>query len=199
MSLKKELDTLKKIVKLTKNFFFAHPKLKCKLNHIYNSSFCGSVLWDYTSKEVQLFINTWSVSVRHMWNIPLQSHKYLIEPLGGTHLKTMLYSRFLKFIHSIETGNKMAAKLLLEIIKNNTETVTGRNMKKILIESEQKVNFKNIKQLKFCKLSTNDEWRIKLINELIDIKQGKMVLQFDNDECMKNSEIENLLEYVTTS
>ena len=135
-----------------------------------------------------------------MWNLPLQSHKYLIEPLGGRHLKTMLYSRFLKFIHSIETGNKISAKYLLEIIKKNTETVTGRNLKKILIESEQSnIKDADFKNIKFCELSKDDEWKIQLVNEMTDIRQGKLQLDFNNGESMENNEIDILIDIVTTS
>ena len=97
----------------------------------------------------------------------------------------------------------MSAKLLLEMIRNNTETITGRNVKKILNDSERAnikiVDKKNIKNIKFCDISKNDEWRIQFINELIDIKQGKLLLEFDNGTNMEDNEIENLLEFVSTS
>ena len=106
-------------------------------------------------------------------------------------------------INSIKTGNKIVAKLLLEIIQNNTETITGANIKKIAIDSEKSnlknVNYKNIKQLKFCEISENDEWKISLINEMTDIKQGKMSLRFDNDEIMENNEIDQLIVLVSTT
>lgn len=137
--------------------------------------------------------NTFSVLVRHMQNLLLQSRRYFIEPLGGKHLKSMLYSRFLKFINYIKYGNKIEAKLLLQIIQNNTETITGRNIKKMAIESE-KSNIKNadykiFKDLKFCEMSENDEWNVGLINEMTDIKQGKVFLDFSNEESMENDEI----------
>ena len=148
-------------------------------------------------------INQWSASVRHMWNLPMQSHRYLIKPLGGTHLKTMLYYRFLKFIKSIETGHKLTAKVLLEIIKDNTETITGRNMKKILMETDQSnisnIDSKTLTKFKFSELPETEEWRINIIKELTDIKQGNLSLDFDNDEGMKSDEIENILAFLTTS
>ena len=188
---------------LNQDFPFAHPELKCKMNQIYNSSFSGSVLWDLTSKESQSIISTWSVSVKHMWDIPIQSHRYLMEPLGGTHLKTMLYSRFIKFIKSIQTGNKLAAKLLLEMIKDNTETITGRNIKIILMELNKsninQIDNKSLRGLKFCELPKTEEWRINSIKELTDMKQGKLSVQFENDYGLENNEIEDILTFLTTS
>ena len=115
----------------------------------------------------------------------------------------MLYSRFFKFIKSIQTGNKSAAKLLLELIKNNTETITGRNIKKILMETDKRnienVDSKILGRLTFCEISEADEWRISSIKELTDIKQGKLVIQFENDVGMESDEIEDILTFLTTS
>ena len=57
---------------------------------------------------------------------------YLIEPLGGTHLETMLFTRYTKFNQLIFTGIKEAPIYLINIIKNNTNTITGRNITEIL-------------------------------------------------------------------
>ena len=48
-------------------------------------------------------------------------------------------------------------------------------------------------------MTTCDEWRINIINELTDIKQGKLLLKFDNETSMEDKEVENLLEFVSTS
>ena len=43
---------IEKNCELNQEFMFAHPEIKSKLNHIYNSSFPGSILWDLTSRNV---------------------------------------------------------------------------------------------------------------------------------------------------
>ena len=70
---------------LLQEFPMAHPEIKCKVNGIYNSSFPGSVLWDLNAQRTTQLINSWSVSVRHMWDLPVNSHRSFIESLGGTH------------------------------------------------------------------------------------------------------------------
>jgi hypothetical protein len=75
---------------LNQEFSSAHPEVKNRINRIYNSSFPGSVLWDLTAHNTKMIINTWSVAVRHMWGLPFNAHKYLIEKLSGTHARTML-------------------------------------------------------------------------------------------------------------
>ena len=104
----KRVKFIERNSELLQEFYFAHPELLCKLNKIYNSSFFGSVLWDLTSRNVNMIINSWSVSVRLMWDLPRQTHRKFIESLGGVHAKTMIYTRFIKFIQSIMNGEKKA-------------------------------------------------------------------------------------------
>lgn len=108
---------------------------------------------------VQSLINTWSISVKHMWNLPKETHRSFIEPLGRVHAKTMLYSRFVKFVQSITKGNKLEPIYLLESIKNNTQTVTGRNIKLIL----QDLNQRNIEKVKLEDIKS--EIRLATMNQ----------------------------------
>ena len=158
------------IDEIIQEFYFAHPEIKTKINRIYNTSYSGSVLWDLGSENVQKLINSWSVSVRHMWNLPRQASRELIEPLSGTHAKTMLYSRFVQFIQSIQKGSKSAAHFLLELIKNNKETLTGKNIDIILRETgDNDIMDINAKQLKkklfFKELDEGSKWKIGIIKE----------------------------------
>ena len=115
---------------LLQEFKHIHPELMCKINYIYNSSFSGSVLWDFTSRNFEMILNSWSVSVRHMWRLSIKTHKYFIELPGEVHAKTMLYSRFIKFIQSIPKSKKNDATYLLTKIISDHRTITDKNVKK---------------------------------------------------------------------
>ena len=119
---------IKKNYELQPEFALAHPESKTKINRIYNSSFPGSVLWDLTSNGTRMLENSWTVAVRHMWNLPYNSHKYLAECLGGVHAHTMLIQRYVKFLQMIQKSSKMAVQYLYQSVKNNVETVTGKNI-----------------------------------------------------------------------
>ena len=80
---------IEKNVEIMQEFPSAHPEVKCKINRIYNSSFPGSMLYDLSSESVSHLVNSWSVSVRHMWGLPVQAHRYLIRQLGGAHAQEM--------------------------------------------------------------------------------------------------------------
>jgi len=126
-------------VEVSYEFPQAHPHLKCKLNNIYNSSFPGSVSYDLFPDSTRMLVNSWSVSIRQMWNLPFSAHKYLLEPLGGTHAYTMLLVRFVKFLQTAQKSSKLAVQLMLQRVMNNYDTVTGRNFLKIqsLVDSEE--------------------------------------------------------------
>ena len=203
--LEKRANFIERNCEILQEFPYSHPEFKCKLNRIYNSSFPGSVLWDFTSNNFRLLINSWSVSTRHMWNLPRESHRYFIEPLGGPHAKTMIYTRFLKFIQTINTKcQKKSAKYLLQIIKGNTNSVTGRNLRQISDEMNNynimKMEILELKEeMNFEKISDDNKWKVDIIRELVDVKQNEKLLDFGNDEKMSPEEIDNIIGMLSTN
>ena len=63
---------------LLQEYSFAHPRTKFLMNSIYNSHFSGSPVWDLFSHEAFMLENTWNKSMRLMFDLPLQTHKYLL-------------------------------------------------------------------------------------------------------------------------
>ena len=72
------------------------------------------------------FVNRWSVSVHHMWDLPYATHKYFREPHGGQH---MTITRYLKFIKYLQKSPKVAVKILVEKVLRNCNTRTGQNVR----------------------------------------------------------------------
>ena len=140
-------------MELIQEFPLAHPDLKCKINRIYNSSFNGSVLYDIFSQPVRQLINSWSVSVRQMWDLPFNSHKYCIEALGGTHAHTMFVSRFVSFIQNARKSGKLAVQLMLAKVLDNVNTITGKNLAHIQDMIGSKIDILNISSTELKKKS----------------------------------------------
>ena len=77
-----------------------------------NSAFPGSVLYDLFSKRASHPFNSWSVSVRQMWNLPMNFRKYVIEPFGGQHAwpspcSGMIYRRVLLLLLQFSLCSKV--------------------------------------------------------------------------------------------
>ena len=121
---------------IIQEFHFAHPSTTAQLNKIQNSHFYGSVLWNLSSREVEQLEKSWNISVRRMFNLPRETHCYLIEPISGqAHAKTSMARRFLSFIQSIRASKKQALRNLLRVVEFDTRSVTGRNLRTILLET----------------------------------------------------------------
>ena len=113
---------------LMQEFSFSQPKTKMKLNMIYNSHLSGSCLWDLFSPEAGMMKST---SIRLMYDLPMQTHRNLMEPISGNrHVRYHLVRRFLSFINQIENSSKEATRHLLKIIKHNCRTTTGSKPQK---------------------------------------------------------------------
>ena len=83
---------------ILQEFYFAHPATRSKVINIQNTHFYGSVLWDLRSVEVTKLEKSWNVSVRRTFNLPWDTHCYLIEPVSNVpHIRTILAKRFLNF------------------------------------------------------------------------------------------------------
>ena len=83
-------------------------------------------------------------------------------------------------------------------------SVTGQNIRHILTEtgSEDIIKLKtsDIKRnFKFCEIKNEDKWKVDLIKELTNVKQGSAFID-DNEEenFLSRTEIEDIINYVST-
>ena len=187
---------------IIQEFHFAHPQVQSKINRIYNSSFSGSNLWDLSSRNVEMLENSWSVSVRHMWDLPPNSHRYFVEPLGGPHAKRKLISRYVSFVQSAKKSIKLCVQLLLQTIKDDVQTITGKNIRYILDELGQEDIF-NVKkscinELVFVPIDENDRWKIRFVEEMTDLKQNVLFLEENDHGDFSLDEIGEIIAHIST-
>ena len=173
---------INKNIELNQEFGFCHPSAKVRINRIYNLHFTGSVLWDLFSKEAIMLENSWNTSVRVMFDLPMQTHRNLIEPVSQTrHLKFVLLERFLGFLNQIEKSKKKVPKQLLAFIKHEVRSITGSNLRNLLLVSDknsiEELSKEDIKQLKYEQIAENDVWKGKMINEITDIKFQRLEVE----------------------
>ena len=110
---------------LSQEFHYTHPITKVHINTIYNSHFTGSQLWDVGSKEMEKLESACNKSTKLMFGLPLQTHRYFVEPLTELpHLRKQLFRRYLTFITEIEASKKISLKRLLNLSKTDVRTTT---------------------------------------------------------------------------
>ena len=89
----KRASFINKNIELNQEFAFCHPATKVKLNYVYNFHFTSSHIWDLFLKEATMLENSWNTSVKIMFDLPIQTHRCLIEPVSQSkHLKFILHT-----------------------------------------------------------------------------------------------------------
>ena len=93
---------------------------------------------------------------------------------------------------------------MYELINKDTRTITGSNIREILIEINKEniliVSITHMKnQMKFSQIPKEEEWRVNFIKELTNVKQHNLSIEFDNGNFMTNDEIDDLISFVATS
>ena len=82
-------------VELNQEFSFVHPLTKLKINKIFNTHFYGSQVWNLFGPGAAGLEATYNRSVKAMLDLPLRTHRSLIEPLtNDRHIKFTLIRRF---------------------------------------------------------------------------------------------------------
>ena len=183
---------------IVQEFSFAHPKTKFKMNEIYNSHFSGSQVWDLFCREATMLENTWNRSVRIMFDLPLQSHRYFICSISeSNHVKSMLISRFISFTQKIESSVKKSVTHLFNIVKNDAQSITGSNLRNIRLLLEKDDSFKLSKtdanEVKYHPVDDENVWKVRFLKELIEIKHGDLTVDLDHEE------IQEMIDHISTS
>ena len=181
----------------------AHPDIKCNVNMIYNSSFSGSVLWDMEGKHTSQIVNSWSAAVGHMWDIPMNSQRWFMESLGGTHAQVMLVTRYINFIKSLQKSSRRAVLLLFQKYRKNLQTVTGRNIdfvqKQVKHSDICSMKIKDVKKsYKFCEVFSEDTWKVSFVQEITNIKQNILHLEASDNQ-FGIEELDDIINFIVTT
>ena len=127
-----------------------------------------------------------------MLSLPRETHKYMIEPLSKIqHIMFSLRKRFLKFVACVAQSEKRVLRNVLNAVKLDCRSVTGRNLRTIMITTNQNVYLKDFYKVTFdrpyCELPPGDSWRILLVQEILEAMHGE--LKVENFELKELDEI----------
>ena len=118
-----------------------------------------------------------------MFDVPIQTHQYFIVPISDHyHLRSILVKRFLNFIDSIKKSSKDIISNLFQCICFDVRSTTGSNLREIML-SVNKDNVLDLepndsRKVKYNEAKEEDKWRIDIVKELIEVKNG--TLQVEN-------------------
>ena len=85
---------IQRSMELNEEFECLTPECKQKLHRLYNNDFSGSSCWNYDDRIFQQLLNSYNVNMRIVFNIPRETHCWIVERIsGGHHAKQQIYSR----------------------------------------------------------------------------------------------------------
>jgi hypothetical protein len=170
-------------IEISQEFSFAAEETKLKVNDVYNTSWYGSVLWDLFSPAAVRLESSWNRSMKVMLDLPLATHRNLIEPLSGrSHIRRVFILRFLNMISSIRESKKPLLRTLLTVTQYRTTSTTGRNLRHImLLQGENRIE--DIKaEASLCPyfpLPDEEAWRVE---QLQGMMEEKKVVELEKDK-----------------
>ena len=103
----------------------------------------------------------------------------------------------MKFIESISISKKDVLKCILDTVRFQCQSNTGRNlrriMKKVNKSTVKDIKIKDIQSLTYVDVPITDKWKIDMASELLAAKNGELPInQFSKEE------VENILVNITT-
>ena len=183
-----------KINSLLQEFKFCDPHVKIKIFNIFATSFYGSGLWDLASNEVDRFFKSWNVAVRMAFGVPPTTHRYLIEHLSGVpHPKTMLSSRYTKFVDCLLTSSKPEVAFLANMSVSDNRTVMGKTVTRLKREVDCQDITANLVKNK-VKYFPVEEWRLSYLDELVSVEAGDSCI----DNSFSSSDVRSMISFLCT-
>ena len=122
-----------------------------------------------------------------IYNLPWETHCWVIQLITGDNLKCILYARFVKFINAIHNSSKPAIKYLYSVSASDVRSITGSNLRSILVDTGIQaipgtLQLKEIKKTVLHRVPSGEEWKIPLLESLLEVQSGASEILFDKEE-----------------
>ena len=180
----KRAKFIQRCYEINQEFAFASEEVKLKMLRIHNTAFFGSNSWNYDDEAVLKFGRPWNVNLRIMFDLPRDTHCWIVEDLSdGRHFLQMIFRRFGQFIKTIEKHKKPQICYLNNIVKNDVHSCTGSNIKTILKETLVDLRDQGVQALNDWRVyRTGNDWAIPLLRNLLQVRAGNWVVHYDHED-----------------
>ena len=197
--LQKRAILFDKVHQMQQQFGYLNPRLVIKLLSIYSTALYGSCLWQLASDEHLKLNRSWNVAVKMIWDLPHSTHTRFVEPLSPVpHLEAVLMSRYIGFVENLMKTKKSLLRLILNSCCADLSSQTGQNLEfllkkyKKLTAKELILSKKQVKSAPVYPISSQENWKVNLAEEISLIKAGLMDIDFDIED------LEEILEHICT-
>ena len=112
-------------------------------------------------------------------------------------MKQIFAKRFLQFWEKLKNCEKAAVRDTISKIISTVKTTTGKNLAELgllLNKPADQLSPTDASKIVFSKVEDENKYRVNFINELIDVKHGKLEVADFQD-----SELEEIMEFLCSS
>ena len=118
-----------------------------------------------------------------LWDIPLKTHRRMIQPLAGKHIFTTIRTQTIGLYQRLMRSLKISVQSMFFRCCDNKGTATGRNIHNILAETIDSDFFgsdttiKEINKRAYSKnhgfepMDESEVWKVSLIKDLVDMRR----------------------------
>lgn len=107
------------------------------MNNIYNGSIYGTNLYPLRRDAIRKLLNSHTVAIWNIYNIPRDTHDYIAANLGGIHLQTKIMCNKIKLYRRLRNNNTLPVALLSKKAEDDLRTKTGLNIRYLKNEAIQ--------------------------------------------------------------
>ena len=87
----------------------------------------------------------------------------------------MLCSRYVKFLEAMKSCSKGSVRYLESLVHDDRRTLTGKTLTRMANDCDVErgsLDAKTAKRMVFWKVPEEEQWRIPLLKELLDVRNG---------------------------
>ena len=182
----KKARYISKNIELNQELYFAAPQTKICVNKIYNNSWFGNVLWDLFSQASVKLESCWNRSVKIMMDLPWGTHRGLIEPLSkSSHIRRVFCKNFIQFITKLKNSSKPLLHTLLDAIKYDTRSTTGKNLRGIMLLTSgvciDDISVNDCFNIQYFPRPEDDDWKIEILTQMMEEKERGYLNEEENE------------------
>ena len=162
------------------------------------SALYGCHLWNLDDYKIKELHTAWNVSCRKVLGINTQSRTHLLGPLmKSMPIENIIMHRMSSFfLNGLHHSNDVVNTVFKNVLISNS-SVMLRNLNTILVKHE--IKYRDLFMLKKNamkkKLETNNivtNWRVHMIEELLNIRENQLVCDLGQNE------VKEVLHYLCT-
>ncbi len=117
----------------------------------------------------------------------------------------MIMSRYTNFTHQLANNKRPRVRSLFKLVSNDTRTVTGSNIRHILITTGTQIipgltSKIALKSYRVYTVPMHQQWRIGMLHSLMELRESRWSITFDDEQhSIDKSQISLMIEDVCTS